>query len=98
LSGYLLELQLAEQLREEGGPPLVAGGHRPKYSDSSTRSLISVWYSTCVSCSTVRQVDPSFAFMNARYSGAPGNRTLSATTTDPGCSQPRATIRSRSAR
>jgi len=35
----------------------------PRYSDSSTRSLTRVWYSTCVSCSTVRHVEPSWAFM-----------------------------------
>ena len=31
----------------------------PRYSDSSTRSLSSDWYSTCVSCSVVRQGLPS---------------------------------------
>jgi omega-6 fatty acid desaturase (delta-12 desaturase) len=30
-----------------------------RYSDSSTRSLIRVWYSTCASCSVVRQARPS---------------------------------------
>src|SRR4051812_32720522 len=75
------------------------GTHRrPRYSDSSTRSLRSVWYSTCVSCSTVRHSAPSRARMCRRYSGAPGILTLSATTTAPGRSQPRSTMRSRSGR
>src|SRR5579862_8356437 len=70
----------------------------PRYSDSSTRSLINDWYSTCVSCSIVRHVLPSAATIWARYLGAPGTLTLSATTIDPGCSQRWPRIRSRSGR
>ncbi|SKU37434.1 Uncharacterised protein [Mycobacteroides abscessus subsp. abscessus] len=36
--------------------------------------------------------------MYARYFGAPGKRTLSATTIVPGCSQPRSRSRCRSSR
>jgi hypothetical protein len=35
----------------------------PMYSDSRTRSLMIDWYSTCVSCSVVRQRPPSCSRM-----------------------------------
>ena len=46
---------------DERGVLLTRQANSPRYSDSSTRSLMSDWYSTWVSCSIVRQVLPSAA-------------------------------------
>src|SRR4029079_13655523 len=73
-------------------------GQSPRYSDSSTRSGISVWYSTWVLCSTVFHSVPCCSRIYPRYFGAPGTRTLSATARDPLCSQPRSRMACRSDR
>ena len=92
-SGHYLQLEVPELVvaavreaveaardrrRVDGtGLSAIAGATRPAPTPAP-ESLIIDWYSTCASCSLVRQVLPSFSFMKARYSGAPGNFTLSA--------------------
>ena len=62
-----LELAVSKVLAAGGpdaGPSgFGAGQDGPRYSDSSTRSLRRIWYSTCVGCSVVRHSVPSPACM-----------------------------------